>query len=671
MTFKKWMVGSPDRQLAKQLAQECDIDPFTALIALGRGYTDASEIEQLLSEELCFGDPYELIDIEKAANAVNEAIEANKKIAVFGDYDCDGVTATALLYDYLSSRGANVVSYIPDRIYEGYGMNIKAVDKLKAQGVELIVTVDNGISCFEEISYADKLGIKTVVTDHHLPPEVLPDAVAIVDPHRVDCPSDFKEICGAMVAFKLVCVMDRKEPEELLSRYADLLAVGTIGDVMPLTYENRSMVRAGIKYIKKNPRVGISALIGVSGLEKASLSAGRIAFGIVPRINAAGRMGSAKRALELLLSKNMLEALKIANEIDAQNTERQSVERKILEQAVLQVESNGYKYNRVIVVSGEGWNLGIVGIVASRLTERYGKPTFVIGIDGEIAHGSGRSIEGFSLYEAMTACSDILMKFGGHTLAGGITLDSQKIDAFRESINAYAQQLEYTAPSLHLDCRINPIGMSVELADAIKLLEPFGNGNATPVFGIFEANLQSITAIGGGKHLRLLFTKGQVTFQALLFGVIPSQFCFKEGDVLDLAVALESNLYKGSYSLSVQIKALRLSGIDDDRAVKQLALYHSLKSGGAVEIREVLPTRAQVGEVYKQIVKGAVLRDRMGYFALKDSEIGYAKTETAIDILCELGLINYEKGILTAVKGAAKTDLMNSQTYRTLSERGN
>jgi len=671
VTFKKWLVGTPDRQLAKNLAEECDIDPFVALIASVRGYSDPSEIEQLVSSELCFCDPYELIDIEKAAEAVNTAIRENKKIAVFGDYDCDGVTATALLYDYLASRGANVISYIPDRILEGYGMNKSAIEKLKGEGVELIITVDNGISSKEEIAFAEGLGIKTVVTDHHLPPEELPNALAVVDPHRADCPSSFKEVCGVCVAFKLVCVMDGKEPEELISRYGDLLAVGTIGDVMPLTDENRSIVRAGVNKIKNNARVGIAALISVSGIEKAGITAGKIAYGIVPRINAAGRMGSAQRALELLLSNNMLEALKIANELDTLNADRQGVERKILEEAILQVETCGYKYNRVIVVSGDGWNLGVVGIVASRLMERFGKPTFVVGIDGDIAHGSGRSIDGFSLYDAMNACSDTLVKFGGHTLAGGITLETSRIDEFRKSINDYAKRFAYNLPTLRLDCRINPAGMSVDMADSIKVLEPFGNGNPSPIFGIFEATLSTITPIGNGKHLRLLFTKGNNTFQALLFGVTPEQFCFACGDVLDLAVTLESNLYKGNYTLSVQIKALRLSGINEDLAESELALYNDYKSGLAVNSNGLLPTRQEVGKVYKTISSAPVLRDRIGYLSLKNQDIGYAKTEIAIDVLCELGLINSQKGFLTAVKTATKTDLMNSAIYKQLSEGGN
>ncbi len=668
VTLKKWIVASPDRALAKALAEECDIDPFAALIASTRGYTDPSDIEQLISDEPNLCDPKELIDIEKAAEVVNKAIEDGKKIAVYGDYDCDGVTATALMYDYLSGRGADVITYIPDRISEGYGMNKSAVDKLKSQDVELIVTVDNGISCYEEIEYANSLGILTVVTDHHLPPEKLPLASAVVDPHRADCPSSFKEICGVEVAFKLVCVIDGKEPEELLYRYADLLAVGTIGDVMPLTDENRSIVKAGINAIKKNTRVGISALIGVAGIDKASVNAGKIAYGIVPRINAAGRMGTAENALKLLKSANMLEALGIANEIDEQNSERQNVEKRILTEAIAQIEANGYKYNRVIVVAGEGWNLGVVGIVASRITERYGKPTFVIGIDGSEAHGSGRSLKGFSLYNAMSECSASLTKFGGHALAGGLSLKADKIEEFREKINAYAAEFEYIPPEIHLDCRINPAGMTVELADSVKLLEPFGTGNPTPIFAIFEVRLDRITPIGNGKHLRLLFYKGDNAFQALMFGVTPEQFCFEVGDILDLAVALETNFYKDSYNLSVQIKAVRMSGIDEEAVFEQISAYHDYRSGISCKRELLLPTREEVGSVYKQISAGAMLRDRLEYLSLKG--LGYAKTQTAVATLIELGLIIEKNGILSVVKGAQRTDLLNSDTYKSLAKGG-
>jgi len=668
VTLKKWLIGNPDRQMAKSLAEECDIDPFVALIACGRGYETPDEIEQFISEEPDFTDPRELADIEKAAEFINGYISENRKIAVFGDYDCDGVTSTALMYDYLKSRGADVITYIPDRVAEGYGMNIGAVDKLKSLGVELIITVDNGISCKEEIAYADSIGIKTVVTDHHLPPEEIPNAVAVVDPHRVDCPSTFKEICGVEVAFKVVCVMDNKEPEELIYRYADLLAVGTVGDVMPLIYENRSIVRTGVEMIKRNARVGISALLSIAGIEKSSVTASKIAFGIVPRINAAGRMGSAERALELLKCENMLEALNIVEIIDEANVERQSVEKRILSEAIEKIEKNGYKYNRVIVVAGEDWNLGVVGIVASRISEKYGKPAFVIGIEGDTAHGSGRSQGGFSLYDAMSSCENTLTKFGGHALAGGISLNTDKIDDFREAVNLYAQKFEYCPPELNLDCRINPAGMTVDLVDAVKLLEPFGAGNRQPIFGIFEVKLERITPIGNGKHLKLLFYKGNNAFQALLFGVTPQQFCFEVGDILDLAVILEGNYYKDNYTLSVQIKSLRISGLDYDSVFDDLSSYHDYRSGLDYNCKKILPSREQVGILYKEICKAPVLRDRIEYIYL--NELGYAKTQLAITTLCELGLINEEKGILSAVKGAPRTELTNSPTYKKIYEEG-
>lgn len=670
MNLKKWVVGTPDRELAKQLSIECDIDPFAALIACQRGYNDPSQIEQLITDEVLFEDPAELIDIKLAADVVNGAIADKKKIAVFGDYDCDGVTATAIMLSYLRERGADAVYYIPDRIAEGYGMNKSAVDKLKKMGVELIITVDNGISCAEEINYAASLGISTVVTDHHLPPEELPGAAAVVNPHRKDCPSAFKEVCGAMVAFKLVCVIADKEPEELISKYADLLSVATIGDVMPLISENRSIVKCGIAKMKRNCCVGIGALMGVSGVEKGSMSAGKISYAIVPRINAAGRMGSADKALELLLSDNMLEALKIANFLDEQNAQRQNTEKQILAEAIEKIEAFGYQHDRVIVVSGSNWNLGVVGIVAARITERYGKPSFVISFEDGEAHGSGRSISGFSLYDAMNNCSEHLTKFGGHELAGGISLLEEKIEDFRKAINAYAKTLEFTPPVLNLDCRINPAGMSLEMAEAIKLLEPFGNANPAPVFGVFNVTLSRITPIGNGKHLKLLFTKEKNAFQALLFGVSADRFCFNVGDELDLAVVLETNFFRDEYSLSVQIKALRLSATDDEAAFKSICLYDDFKSGSLEDVSLICPDRNEIASVYRSILEGAFLHDRISYLALKNDSLGYAKTEIAIEVLKELGLIREENGILSAKKGAPKTDLMNSSLYKQLMEGG-
>lgn len=668
MSLKKWIVGTPNREKAKQLAEECDIDPFAALIAVGRGIDDAGELELLLCDEPVLCDPLELVDIKIAADCINEAIEKGEKIAVFGDYDCDGVVATALLYDYLITRGADVTPYIPDRISEGYGMNRAAVDKLKSQGVSLIVTVDNGISCFGEIEYANSLGLKTVVTDHHLPPEDLPPAVAVIDPHRKDCPSTFKEICGAEVAFKLVCVLDDKEPEQMLPLYADILATATIGDVMPIVNENRSIVKAGVEKIKSNSNAGISSILSLAGVERNQVDATKVSFTIVPRINAAGRMGSAFRAFELLTAKNTVDALKIAGPIDDDNVRRQQTEKEILKEAVKIIEENGYNYNRVIVVSGSGWHFGVLGIVAARICERYGKPTIVLSNENGVAHGSGRSFSGFNLYDAINVCSDLLLKYGGHELAAGISIKAEDIDSFRNKINGYALSKADAYPKLNIDFRLNPAGMTIDMAFAVKSLEPFGQGNPVPVFGIFGVTLEKITEIGGGKHLKLIFRKKDNVFQSLLFGVSRDKFCFEIGDVIDLAVTIDANLYQDRYNLSVQIKELKTSDFDQDGYFESKRKYDDFTSGYNTDLSSVFPDRAEVGGVYKMITATPVKSERLKYLK---TEIGYAKTQIAVKTLCELDLVTLNAGILTANINREKTSLLNSQTYKKIYERVN
>ncbi len=669
MSMKRWVVGSADRETAKLLAEECDTDPFCALVATSRGITDSSELELLLSDEPLLCDPYELVDIKKAADYINEAIIEKRKIAVFGDYDCDGIVATAILCDYLRSRGADVLPYIPDRLTEGYGMNMAAVDTLKEKGIELIITVDNGISCYEEIRYAEEQGILTVVTDHHLPPEKLPEAVAVVNPHRVDCPSQFKEVCGAQVAFKLVCVLDDKEPEQMLSRYADILSVAVVGDVMPLINENRCIVKQGIKKIKHSPSVAIAAILNMAGIDRKEMNSGRISFGIVPRINAAGRMGSAYDALELLLCTDTVAALKIAADIDDKNTARQQIEKEIAIEAIRTIEEKGYQYDRVIVVSGQNWHSGVVGIVASRICERYGKPAVVLSIEGDLAHGSARSIGEFNLYNAVESASDCLVKFGGHSQAAGMTLKAENIELFRESINKYALNLEAPHGVQKIDFKINPAGMSVDMVYAIKQLEPFGFGNPAPVFGIFGPTIQKITPVGNGKHLKLLLSRGDNAFQAILFSVSAERFGFGVGDVVDLAVALDVNIYRDEPMLSVQIKDIRLSSTDEDRLFCEIDNFDMYMSGNSFDADMLCPSREQVGIIYREIAKGNITAERIKYMFLGD--IGFGKAQVALNTLCELGLVREINGALCINKAAAKTDLLNSKSYSELRKKVN
>ena len=668
MGMKKWQIAGFNKMLAKELAVECDIDPIVALIASARGYTDPASLEEFLSDEPCFDDPRNLVDIEKAADIINSYIEDGSRIAVYGDYDCDGITSTVLMFSYLKSRGADCVYYIPDRFDEGYGMNTGAVEKLAGEGIKLLITVDNGIACHNEIKRAKELGMSVVVTDHHLPKETLPQADAVVDPHRVDCRSEFKEICGAEVAFKLICVLEEREPEELLPYYSDLLSVALTADVMPLIYENRAIVKYGIEKLKQSPLTGFSALMSVAAIQRENISAGRIAFGIAPRINAAGRMGSAARAVELLLSDNMLNALGIANEIDDDNSERQRIEKEIFAEASAEIEKKGYFYDRVIVVDGEGWHNGVLGIVASRITERYGCPSIVISRNGDAASGSGRSIEGFSLYDAINAASDTLSKFGGHELAAGISLSSDKIPAFREKINEYASGCDFVPPVLKLDCKLNPSGLTVELAEALKELEPFGQGNPSPLFGVYGVELVRINPIDGGKHLRLIFSKGDNSFQALLFGVTAEQFCFECGDLLDLAVTVSSDVYNGETRLSVQVKALRMNGTDDVRLFGEISCFNDYMAGSPVDAEQLLPSREETGSVYRLIASKPVTGERIKYLTL--NTVGYAKCEISLMVLSELGLIQKDGAGFYKITGAGRrTELANSAVYRNLLER--
>ena len=668
MGYKKWLVSEFDKNLAKELAAECEVDPIVALIASSRGYTDPYDLEQFLSDEPMFTDPRECADIFIAADVINAAIENRSKIAVYGDYDCDGITATSIFYTYLKSRNADCMYYIPDRFTEGYGMNENAVKKLCDSGVKLIVTVDNGINCHKEIELANSLGLEVVVTDHHLPGETLPNAAAVVNPHRKDCPSEFKSICGAQVAFRVICVMENLEPEELLPQFADLLSVAVIADIMPLKGENRSIVKYGIEKIKNNPNIGIKALLNVSAVEQDTVNSSKIAFAVSPRINAAGRMGDASRSVELLCADNIMTALGLANEIDNDNALRQKTEKQIIEEAVAIIEEQKLCFNRVIVAVGKDWHHGVIGIVAARLTEKYGCPTILFSDDGEFAVGSGRSIEGFSLFDAINSCRDLTIKFGGHESAAGLTVRTENIDELRHRINLYADSINRVAPVLHLDCKLKPAALNLDLVYAIERLEPFGTENKAPVFGIYGATLQRITPIGNNKHLRLLVSKDTTTVQCLLFGVTPDAFCFKIGDVLDLAVTVDKNYYKGEYNISVQVKALRLDGTDDDRLFNELWLYNDWLAGKEVDYTSLLPTRAEVGEVYKFINKETVLEQRVKYIFM--NSLGIAKTSVALKTLEELGLIvSNGDGKLRAVNSGEKTNLLNSRTYKELSER--
>lgn len=638
MQFKKWSINPVDKNLSARIAEECDISPFVALIATGRGYTDFAELDLLLSDEVMIGDPFELADMEKAVDVISDALYNDEVIAVFGDYDVDGITATAILYTYLKNRGAKVVYFIPDRVKDGYGMNVFAIDKLKEQNVSLIITVDNGISCQNEVEYAKSLGIKVVVTDHHLPSGDLPLAEAVIDPHRADDFSEFKEICGAFVAFKLVCALEGKDPQEMLYEYGDLVAIGTIADVMPLIEDNRSVVKAGLNLISEGNRLGVNALLAEAGCDIYSMTAGKVAFILSPRLNAAGRMGDAKRGLELLITEDDEVARGLAATLNSENIRRQSIEKQILIEATKQIEEKGYNNNRIIVVEGENWNSGVIGIVAARLTEKYGRPVIVLSVEGDTANGSARSVSGFSIYNAIYECSYYLTKYGGHEMAAGVTLDCYNIEAFRKALNEYAARGERVFPTLNLDCKLNPKALDLSLTDEIKELEPFGSGNPAPIFGIFGITLRRITPVGQGKHLRLDFAREDTFFSAMLFSMTREAFPFEIGQILDIAVALDVGNFQGEPNLTVNIKDIRRAGIDEEKLFMEIEAYEDFKSDISCDFSLITPERHEVADIYKTLQNGPLSIDKL--VAKKLDTIGFAKTKLSVEALLDLNILS-------------------------------
>lgn len=676
MSRKKWITAPIDKDLAAQVAENHSLDPFTALILVSRGITEYEDVEDFFDTDFSFCDPYLIADMDKAALRIKRAIDNFEKICVYGDYDADGVTSTALMYSYLSSHGADVMYYIPDRITEGYGMSCSAVDKLHAQGVKLIVTVDNGVSAIEEIAYAKSLGIETVVTDHHMPGEQLPDAVAVVDPHREDCNLHFKDWAGVGVAFKTVCALENGDYSEILNEYADILAVGTVADVVDLKDENRAIVKYGVAKINANPCNGINALRQIAGVSDRALNGVGITFSLAPRINAAGRMESAETALKLLLCEDLSAALGIAEQVDNCNKQRHISENEIMEEAVACIEADKrLKYAKVIVVCGENWHHGVIGIVAARITEKYGRPSIVITFDGDKGTGSARSIEGFSVYDAIKACGDYLTHFGGHTMAAGLGIDRENVESFFRAINAYALSCEETVPTLMLDCKLNPAYINAQLAESLEALEPFGAGNPQPVFGIFGVRITGIKPVGDGKHLRMSFTKGNTQFCAMKFSTTLKELPYREGDTVDLAVKIDKNEFRGEIRASVQIKDMRFSGIDEDKLFKSRALYEKYMRGETLtchEARFLTPSRDFLLGVFN------FLKNYGGWqFGIESMLVrtncpaeNLCKMQISVDVLCELGLIRQERGIILFDGGGKKADLSASAVLRDLAMQG-
>lgn len=672
--MKNWIVSEIDKNKAKKIQTEYGLPPILAMLLQIRGITEREEIEDFLQNDSVIASPFEIKDMKKGADRILSAIDNYELICVYGDYDADGVTSTALLYSYLQTAGANAMYYIPSRENEGYGMNRGAVDILTEKGVKLIVTVDNGIAAVDEVDYANSLGIDTVITDHHQPTGKLPNAVAVIDMHRQDCPSRYKMLSGVGVAFKLVMALEGEscDVSSLLDNYSDLLCIGTVGDIVELKSENRVFVKRGLKNIQESDRAGINALIQTAGIAGKRISSGNVSFTLVPRINAVGRLGFSGKSVSLLLTEDENEAMEIAKQLNDDNTERKELEQKILLKIDDMVkERPEIVRDRVLVLDGEGWHQGVIGIVAAKIKEYYGKPTIIISRDGEEAKGSGRSVEGFSLCDAVFACADILLHCGGHPMAAGLSLKSENIELFRKRINEYAlkqEKIPFNACSI--DCKLNPALLNVQIVEPLSYLEPYGAGNPTPMFGLFNMTLTQVTPLSQNKHLKLQFRRNNASVTVMKFFTTQQEFPYEIGDILDLAVTLDINEYNGQRNVSVIAKDIKPSALNTEEFLQSQRNYEDFRLGLTLtksQLSDLLPSRDDFAALYVFLRKAGGYAYPIETLVHKlDYKLSIGKIRIILDAMSELSLVAVSEGVNSAQirvsQVSQKVDLNSAET---------
>ena len=643
-----------EQQYAATLAAQQKESALLAGILAARGITDPAEALTLLAGEEELSDPELLTDMHKACQRIWQAIDNGETIVVYGDYDVDGVTATALLYQHLKGMGATVKCMLPSREGDGYGLSKNAIQSIHDKGCQLIVTVDNGISAVEEAEFAAQLGVDLIITDHHLPPEQLPKAVAVVDPRREDDTSPFKGLCGAGVAFKLCAALDGCPAEEMLDYCGDLAAVGTVADVMPLTGENRTLVKAGLRQLQQTDRPGMEALLEEVGLAGKPVTAENVSYAIAPRINAAGRMDSAVTALQLVLCEDPDRAAELAHKLNQINVQRQETETQIFQAVQQQLEQQpDCLEDRVMLLWGRDWHPGVIGIVASRMVERTGRPVIIVTVDeqGE-GKGSGRSVQGFNLHACIGSCADLLIRYGGHAMAAGLSVREENLPELRRRLNEWAAR-EYPVlhtPPLCCDLAIHLDRITVDSVRRLEQLAPYGAENPTPVFLLQNAVLDGVYPVSEGKHSRLRLRQGNASIYAVWFGMAPEQLPYATGDVVDAALNLSVYDAPRGAQLSGRIIDLHPAGLGSCTA-EQAALVQALRRGAPLTPDQktlITPPRSHIIAVYRELQARRWHAEDMQPLCAKLGEENTGKTLVAVTALEQVGLI------AAAQRGSAK-----------------
>lgn len=667
--MRKWIVSEPVPDIGGIKRAYGD---FLGELLLRRGISvNEKAAEYFACEGL--SDPYEIKDLDRAVEVINEALDSGEQITVFGDYDCDGVTATVMLYDYLEQNGAEVDYYIPERS-EGYGMNIAALQKIAARGTKLLITVDNGISAAEEAKFLKEQGIKLVITDHHQVPDEMPECEACVDPHRPDDSSAFKDLCGAGVVLKLLCALAEDE-EFVLERYAELAAIGTVGDVMPLTGENRYIVCRGLENIRNSQIAGITNLLTVSGVTAEKINSTVLAYTLCPRINAAGRMAAADKAAQLLMPELRHDTARtLAEELAQYNSDRRKTETHILEEIERGFQENPALLNqRVIVASGEGWHHGVIGIVCSRLLEKYGKPVLLISVENGEARGSARSIEGFSIYKLLSSCGEVLTKFGGHPRAGGFSLDAGRLEEFRQRVYEYAKLNHPNMPDLALNIDMEADGRTLtpENIESMARLEPFGEGNKQPIFLLRGCTVVSKRPLKEGKYYSLEIESAGVRLKALDFSRSCAQMPLEAGARVDLAATVELSDI-ASRSVALKIIDIRPEGFREDRFFAAKRVYEAICRGEDFDKRlapRIIPDREALKTVFDllRIYKGLSAEE----ICVFGGDLNYCMLRVALDAFAQAGMLKASAAAdgLELIPVSGKRDLFSQGILAQLKEK--
>ena len=560
---KKWQIFEPDKNKIEEIKSKYKVNQLLATILANRNILKEEDIRLFLNPTRNdFYNPFLITDMDIAVNRIIKAIENKENITIYGDYDVDGITSITVLKSFLNDIGVETNTYIPNRLIEGYGLNKEAIDKISKKGCNLMITVDCGISAIEEIEYANSLGIETIITDHHEAGNEIPKAIAVIDNKRKDSKYPFRELAGVGVVFKLIQAIGitLKLKEESYLKYLDIVCIGTISDIVPLVDENRVIAKLGLLLVAQTKNIGLRSIINSSGYNK--IDSNTISFGVAPRINACGRMGKAEEALELFLSKDKNEVNELTNKLNEHNRKRQETEKTIFENAVEKIKEEHLDENKAIIVGGENWHHGVIGIVSSKITEMYFKPSILFSFEEDgIGKGSGRSIPGFDLHEALMKCSDTIEKFGGHSMAVGITVKKDNLEKFKKEFEQIATQskIDEIIPIINIDAKVDLSDIDKEMVESLKQLEPFGEANKMPVFAFKNLKIDSIRALSEGKHLKLTLKDNNYIINAIGFNIGYLANEYRIGDKIDVAGVLELNTFNGVDNLQINIKDIMKS----------------------------------------------------------------------------------------------------------------